>query len=1053
MGYDGFISYSHAADDRLAPALQRGLQRLAKKWNSRRALRIFRDETGLSTNPDLWSAIETALDESDWFVLLASPDSASSEWVNKEVAHWVATKPLDHILPVVTDGTWEWDASSRDFTADSTSVPPALRGVLRDEARHLDLRWARDETDLDLRNSRFRAAVADLAAPMHGIAKDDLEGEDIRQHRRARRLARAAVCALVVLVVVALVSTGLAVDKQGQANRNAKRATTNADEAQARGLASEAETLLQSNRLDEALIIAVEAQQIAQRTPRDGPAAARARIALLRALTAGPTITGFLPGLQDPPATIRYSPDGKTIVSASNRGEVQVWDAATRHLMPHQPPRQPAGVAAAAMNDHGLLAITSGAVEELWDLKTNRSWHWQPPRRHDAADLISGSHFAQLALSDSGRLAVAASDGVTSRLDVWDVNTGRRIGTPLRIGGSSYPDGGHVESLTFSPDGSQLAVSSVPAADIGSSGTNLSVQLVDVSTAKAGLLLGAHYGTFSYYLAPFVDALVFSPDGRRISSVASRGPATVPFRQPTTAGAIATFDTRTGARIANNSVGAGMELMGVSPDLHELAVRSADGNAMSVLDARTGARLASLPIPGLDPTAPVAFNPTRPNVVFQSGAGAPTVADWTQYGARPFVTTAAERHLPSATVASATGTPIDLTPALRELGLPAGCFVPLFSSCDYTTDVTNLDNYFQHRAKLIADDPRHTWSATASAAGPVAIVGGGAIAIWNPNTHRIERRLNGVPKTCLNFLPRDLAFVGTAGHGRIVLACSPNLLSWDLASPTPTPGWTQPWLGIDPGSSTNAGVVLSADGRRGAVVGQGVAARLFAPSTGRAGPTGPTTTWDPLTAIAFAPDDNLGQLHVSGALDLVRSDGTTRRTLVSRTGNVGDLGSPLRFQGPAAGRTPQIAFGPDNTAVAVAHDSIGVELWDRQTGESLALLGGFLTRPEQNIEPTPQNGELDFRAMHRLSLAFDNGGDALRESDVRELVHFVNGMPTHEYSSLLRTITWSLRPADWTRAACAVAGRDLTHQEWNDLIGSTAPYHQTCTPLLDKPTR
>ena len=173
-----------------------GLQRLAKKWNSRRALRIFRDETGLSTNPHLWSAIETALDESDWFVLLASPDSASSEWVNKEVAHWVATKPVDHILPVVTDGTWEWDASAGDFTADSTSVPPALRGVLRDEARHLDLRWARDETDLDLRNSRFRAAVADLAAPMHGIAKDELEGEDIRQHRRARRLARGAVATL-----------------------------------------------------------------------------------------------------------------------------------------------------------------------------------------------------------------------------------------------------------------------------------------------------------------------------------------------------------------------------------------------------------------------------------------------------------------------------------------------------------------------------------------------------------------------------------------------------------------------------------------------------------------------------------------------------------------------------------------------------------------------------------------------------------------------------------------------------------------------------------------
>ena len=51
--YDGFISYSHAADGRLAPALQRGLQRLAKKWNSRRALHVFRDETRPVDEPAL----------------------------------------------------------------------------------------------------------------------------------------------------------------------------------------------------------------------------------------------------------------------------------------------------------------------------------------------------------------------------------------------------------------------------------------------------------------------------------------------------------------------------------------------------------------------------------------------------------------------------------------------------------------------------------------------------------------------------------------------------------------------------------------------------------------------------------------------------------------------------------------------------------------------------------------------------------------------------------------------------------------------------------------
>ncbi len=178
MSYDGFISYSHSGRP-VGARVERGLQRLAKPWNSRRALRIFRDETGLSTNPHLWSAIEDALDDSEWFVLLASPESAVSDWVNREIAHWLATKSIDRMLPVVTDGTWEWDGAAGDFTPASTAVPEALRGALVAEPRHLDVRWARSETDLDLRNSQFRSAVADLAAPMHGVAKDELEGEDI----------------------------------------------------------------------------------------------------------------------------------------------------------------------------------------------------------------------------------------------------------------------------------------------------------------------------------------------------------------------------------------------------------------------------------------------------------------------------------------------------------------------------------------------------------------------------------------------------------------------------------------------------------------------------------------------------------------------------------------------------------------------------------------------------------------------------------------------------------------------------------------------------------
>jgi hypothetical protein len=44
--------------------------------------------------------------------------------------------------------------------------------------------WAKSEQHLTLRNGRFRDQVAALAAPMHGITKDELEGEDIREQCR-----------------------------------------------------------------------------------------------------------------------------------------------------------------------------------------------------------------------------------------------------------------------------------------------------------------------------------------------------------------------------------------------------------------------------------------------------------------------------------------------------------------------------------------------------------------------------------------------------------------------------------------------------------------------------------------------------------------------------------------------------------------------------------------------------------------------------------------------------------------------------------------------------
>jgi hypothetical protein len=141
-----------------------------------------RDKTSLSAMPQLWPSIEEALSRSRFFLLLASPEAASSHWIDEEVRWWRAHRSHDTLLIVLTAGELGWDGAPGDFASDA--IPPGLRGWLRTEPPWVDLRWVRGERDLSMRNPRFRDAVADLAAPLRGVPKDELIGEDIDRHRR-----------------------------------------------------------------------------------------------------------------------------------------------------------------------------------------------------------------------------------------------------------------------------------------------------------------------------------------------------------------------------------------------------------------------------------------------------------------------------------------------------------------------------------------------------------------------------------------------------------------------------------------------------------------------------------------------------------------------------------------------------------------------------------------------------------------------------------------------------------------------------------------------------
>ena len=196
--YDAFISYSHANDKAVAAALQTAVQRLGKPWYRRRALRIFRDDTSLSATPHLWPAIENALDRSRFLILIASPEAAASQWVAKEVEYWLDHKSADTLLIALTDGDLAWDNAAGDFGwRDDSPLPAVVRGRFASEPKWVDLRSYRG--GVRRRDRGFKERNADFAAAIHGLPKEDLLSQEVRQQRRALTLAWSAAASLLVL--------------------------------------------------------------------------------------------------------------------------------------------------------------------------------------------------------------------------------------------------------------------------------------------------------------------------------------------------------------------------------------------------------------------------------------------------------------------------------------------------------------------------------------------------------------------------------------------------------------------------------------------------------------------------------------------------------------------------------------------------------------------------------------------------------------------------------------------------------------------------------------
>ena len=235
MSFKAFISYSHGADGKLAPAVQGALHRIAKPWYRLRTMRVFRDQTNLGASPGLWGSIETALRDSEFFLFMASPRAAQSHWVQKEVDWWLTHRTGATFLILLTEGQIAWNALSREFDwTVTTALPTRLSKAFAEEPLYTDLRWAKTIDHLSVRHSQFRAAILEVAATLLDRPKDELDGEDVRQHRKTRRIAWSGVTALVVLLITAVFAAYVAIQQRNIAAEQREIAIEERDRAEQR---------------------------------------------------------------------------------------------------------------------------------------------------------------------------------------------------------------------------------------------------------------------------------------------------------------------------------------------------------------------------------------------------------------------------------------------------------------------------------------------------------------------------------------------------------------------------------------------------------------------------------------------------------------------------------------------------------------------------------------------------------------------------------------------------------------------------------------------------
>jgi hypothetical protein len=206
--YAAFISYSHA-DEAVARWLHRAIEtyRFPKALVGtdtpfgpvmRRLPPVFRDRDELHASGDLGAELRDALARSRFQIVLCSPKSAASKWVNEEILAFKRAHGEHRTLALIQSG--------EPYAGDETECfPVALRFRLGPDGALSDVPAEPIAADIRPGKDGRRLALLKLLAGVSGVKLDALVRREAA--RRQRRLLSVTVASL----MVAAITVGLAI--------------------------------------------------------------------------------------------------------------------------------------------------------------------------------------------------------------------------------------------------------------------------------------------------------------------------------------------------------------------------------------------------------------------------------------------------------------------------------------------------------------------------------------------------------------------------------------------------------------------------------------------------------------------------------------------------------------------------------------------------------------------------------------------------------------------------------------------------------------------------